>query len=77
MNTKEREKALAKIRKFVDSVEEVDGKIRFDTMDGISAIYSMAVVVLDMKERMDMTEAQSNDYDTRNRKFAGLYEEDI
>ena len=71
METKARE-ALVKIRKFVDSVEEVDGKKRFDTMDGVRITYSMAMVILEMSKELDELKAQNDDYDTRNKKFAGL-----
>jgi len=75
MENEEREKAIAKIRKFVDSAEEVDGKFRFATMDGVSAIYSIALLILDMYEKLEVLEARDNDYDTRNRKFASMRNE--
>ena len=69
METKARE-ALVKIRKFVDSVEEVDGKKRFDTMDGVSAIYSLAILIIDINVRLNRIEKEEMDYDKRTKKFA-------
>ena len=72
MEKKETEYYISKIKKFVDSVEVLDeGKVRFNTMDAVSATYSMAVVILDMSKELDEMKAQNEDYDTRNKKFAG------
>lgn len=71
MEREEREKAIADIKKFVDSGEKLeDGRVRFKQGDAITAMYSMALVILDMNKRIEMIDAQSDDYDTRNRKFA-------
>ena len=67
MDEKEREKAIEKIKVFVDSGEEVDGKIRFTTEDGIRATYSMAQIILDMYDRMRKEEILS--YAKRTEKF--------
>lgn len=66
MDKKEREKYISKIQKFVDGGEEVDGRIRFNTNDGIRATYAMALVILDMNERMKKEEL---DYNKRTREF--------
>ena len=67
MNKKEREKYISKIKAFVDSGEEIEGKIRFDTMDAVSATYSIALLIIDMNERMNK---EDMNYDKRTRKFA-------
>ena len=67
MNKKEREEYISKIQKFVDSGEEIEGKIRFSTMDAITATYSMALLILDMYDR---TNKEDLNYDSRTRKFA-------
>lgn len=72
MERKETEYYISKIKKFVDSVEVLDGgKVRFYTMDGVSAIYSLAKVILEMSKEIDELKAQNDDYDARNKKFAG------
>ena len=72
MNKKEREEYISKLRKFVDSGEEVEGRIRFNTNDGIRATYAMALLILDMNERIEKLDKEELDYNKRAKKFAGL-----
>ena len=69
MENEKRKKAIEKIRSFVDSGEDVNGKVRFDTMEAVSATYSIALLILDLHERLDKEEL---DYNKRTKKFAEI-----